>query len=161
MILGFGKSKLKTLIDEKAEKYSLDFEIVASVIWQESKGRQWAFRFEPAFFEKYISNQSPLIGHVPHTISLQSEKIARATSFGLMQIMGQVARERGFEEKELTQLLIPETNLEWGCRFLYWCFKVNLLDKAKALNRWNGGGDKVYSERIFEHIRTKAYEAMW
>jgi len=42
-----------------------------------------------------------------------------SSSYGLMQVMYQVARERGFPADLAPEsLFIPELGLEWGCRHL-------------------------------------------
>jgi hypothetical protein len=62
-------------------------------------------RYEGAFRAKYVS---PL-GLSP------TEEIARSISWGLMQVMGQVAREHGYVEKFLSALCDPEAGLATGC----------------------------------------------
>jgi soluble lytic murein transglycosylase-like protein len=81
---------------------------MAGWIEQESAWHRNAIRYEPAFFERYVKDLS---------VS-DTEKIARSTSWGLLQIMGQVAREHGFQGHFLTDLLEPATNLDLACRIL-------------------------------------------
>ena len=76
-----------------------------------------------------------------------------------MQIMGAVARERGFRGW-LTELCDPAVNLEWGCRHLRWMvdhpldyglsiaqgpavLKGTLADLAAA---WNGGSCRIVND---------------
>jgi len=94
----------QTLIDlakQTAAKYGLDPNIVCAVIEQESGWNPSAIRYEPAFMTKYVA---PLYtaGKVTAT-----EAYARSFSWGLMQIMGQVAREEGFDGEYLAQLCDP------------------------------------------------------
>ena len=49
-------------------------------------------RYEPAFFTKYVA---PLYTNNKITAT---EAYARGFSWGLMQVMGQVARESGFDQ---------------------------------------------------------------
>jgi hypothetical protein len=65
-------------------------------------------RYEPAFRTRYVA---PL--GLPPT-----EEIARSISWGLMQVMGQVAREHGFSGKYLSALCDPAAGLELGCTVL-------------------------------------------
>ncbi len=148
-------TQLGRLISDVAISYGLDPQFVAAVVVQESDGNPFAIRYEPAFYEKYIQGTSSqrMLGHVPKLCSLITEKNARATSWGLMQIMGQVARERGFKEDFLSSLIDPKTNLTVGVGFL-----KHLLDsrgsKEAALLKYNGGGDPKYAEKVLSHIHS-------
>lgn len=94
--------------------------ILYAVIVQESNGQPWAYRFEPAFYEKYLvgKTSADLGGLWPAAVSSTSERWARATSWGLMQIMGQVARELGFRGVYLTMLCTPNIGVHWGAMHL-------------------------------------------
>ena len=50
--------------------------------------------------------------------SYETERENRATSFGLCQVMGQVARELGCTARSLTELTTPEIGLEYGAKRL-------------------------------------------
>lgn len=104
------------IIQPIAEKYSLPPSLVAAIIQVESGGNPWAMRYEPAFFRRYVQGQSHVI--VPKGVSRETEEVARATSFGLMQVMGQVARENGFDGVFLSALCDPQTGIEAGCKQL-------------------------------------------
>jgi soluble lytic murein transglycosylase-like protein len=106
-----------------AEKHGIPRDLVAALVRVESAGQPWAFRFEPAFLRKYVEERPRRFG----SISIESERIGRATSWGLLQIMGQVARERGFASPYLSELCAPETGLELGCRHLAWLRDRHLL----------------------------------
>ena len=124
-----------------ATKYGLDPFIVCAVIEQESGWNPWAMRFEPAFLARYISG-----------MNLEAtEAQARATSFGLMQIMGQVAREKGFQSKYLTQLCDPDVGVELGCRKLQECFSVQ-MDPETSLLAYNGGGNPEYGHQVLARV---------
>lgn len=98
-----------------ASDFSLPPNLVTAIIRTESGGNPWAFRYEPAFFDRYIANKRwPVFG----AISQETEKRGRATSWGLMQVMGQTARELGCVEPYISSLCWPETGIYWGCRYL-------------------------------------------
>ena len=146
--MGLGK-----LIITNCAKHGLNPQLVAALIHQESKGNPWATRYEPDFFKRYIQNKdwARLGGYVSKAVSLETERKDRSTSFGVMQIMGQTARERGFRGDYLTQLLDPAINIEIGCDFL--ADLIQKHEKAEiALLRWNGGGDPKYPAKVFAHI---------
>lgn len=103
------------MIEKFAAAHGLPPALVKAVVEVESGGNPWATRYEPAFFRNYVENArikaiSPC--------STDTEKRLRATSFGPMQVMGQTARELGFDRPFLTELCDPATGLEHGCRYL-------------------------------------------
>ena len=65
--------------------------LVCAIVEQESSWNTWAMRYEPAFFAKYVA------GLYTNNKITASEAYARGFSWGLMQVMGQVAREMGFD----------------------------------------------------------------
>jgi hypothetical protein len=91
-----------------ASEHGLDPALVCAVIEQESGWDTLAMRYEPAFRTRYVM---PL--GLP-----ASEEIARSISWGLMQVMGQVAREHSFDGKFLTALCDPATGIRVGCEVL-------------------------------------------
>lgn len=142
------------LIRNQALRYGLDPLLIAAVIEQESKGNIYATRYEPKFFQKYIQpkNRQDLPGYIPDSLpTLDTERRLRSMSFGLMQVMGETMRERGFDADYLTELFDPETNLEWGCGFLKHLIEKH-GDAKSALLAWNGGGDPQYANKVFAHI---------
>ena len=146
------------LIIQASKLTGVEPNLICAVIHQESAGKPYAVRYEPAFYKKYVEAKTAktLLGHVPTTCSLETEKQLRSTSFGLMQMMGQVLRERGFRAEFLTEALDPAVNIKFGSEFLR-----HLLDKngstEKALLRWNGGGNPDYGKEVLGHIASGAY----
>src|SRR3989475_12326576 len=105
-------SQLVALAPRAATAQSLDPALVCAVVEQESAWNPWAIRYEPAFFTKYVA---PL--YTNNKIGA-SEAYARGFSWGLMQVMGQVARETGFDALFLSALCDPEQALAIGCKVL-------------------------------------------
>ncbi|MBZ5501033.1 MAG: transglycosylase SLT domain-containing protein [Acidobacteriia bacterium] len=97
---------LLALARAAAARHSLDPALVCAVVEQESSWDAHAIRYEPAFRARYVA---PLA--LPPT-----EEIARSISWGLLQVMGQVAREHGFRGKFLSALCDPATGLDIGCQ---------------------------------------------
>src|SRR5277367_3801144 len=100
--------ELLALARAAAAKHGLDPALVCAVIEQESAWDAHAIRYESAFRARYVA---PL--GLPPT-----EEIARSISWGLMQVMGQVAREHGFAGKFLSPLCDPAAGLDIGCAVL-------------------------------------------
>jgi soluble lytic murein transglycosylase-like protein len=65
-----------------------------------------------------------------------------------MQVMGQVAREVGFDPLFLSTLCDPEQGLAVGCKVL--CKKFDAMggDTTRALLAWNGGGNPAYPAQV-------------
>lgn len=123
-----------------ATSHGLAPTLVCAVCEQESAWDTSAIRYEPAFFDRYIVKQN---------LQNATEARARAFSFGLMQVMGQVAREHGFKGKYLSELLIPEVGLDFGCRVLKGKIATAGGDVHKGLLAYNGGGRPEYADEVF------------
>jgi soluble lytic murein transglycosylase-like protein len=129
----------KAMAGKYATKYSLDVTLLCAWIDHESSWNPWAIRYEPAFYDRYIL---PLVTN--GTIKTATEAQARSMSWGLAQIMGEVAREFGFKGQFLSELSDPDTGLDFACKKLQRCFTVASQDVDKALLCYNGGGDPSY-----------------
>ena len=105
--------EIQKLVTINAARFNLPEWLINAVINAESAGDPWAVRFEAAFRAHYVADQCQTYG-----ASHETERTTRACSWGLMQIMGQVARERGFKGEFLTELCEPATGMEYGCRHL-------------------------------------------
>ena len=99
-------------------------------------------RYEPAFFTKYVA---PLYTNNKITAT---EAWGRGFSWGLMQVMGQVARESGFDASFLSALCDPEQGLAIGCKVLRKKFDAARGDVTQALLTWNGGGKPTYAAQV-------------
>jgi soluble lytic murein transglycosylase-like protein len=135
-------SQLLTLARQAADAQALDPVLVCAVIEQESGWNTWAMRYEPAFFARYVASL-----YTNNKVSA-SEAYARGFSWGLMQIMGQVARETGFEAQFLSRLCDPEQGLALGCKVLRKKFDSARGNATRALLAWNGGGNAAYAEQV-------------
>ena len=136
------KSDLISLARKIAGAHSLDPSLVCAVVEQESAWNAWAIRYEPVFFAKYVA---PLFTN--NKISA-SEAYARGFSWGLMQVMGQVARENGYGEPFLSALCDAADALEIGCRILRKKFDAAAGDSVRALLLWNGGSNPSYPVQV-------------
>jgi soluble lytic murein transglycosylase-like protein len=133
---------LLTLAHKAATAQSLDPALICAVVEQESGWNPWAMRYEPAFFTKYVA---PLYTNNKITAS---EAWARGFSWGLMQVMGQVARESGFDATFLSALCDPENALAVGCKVLRKKLDGARGDTTQALLAWNGGGNATYAAQV-------------
>ena len=135
-------TELIALAHVAAKKHALDPALVCAVIEQESAWDPHAIRYEPAFRMRYVA---PL--GLPPT-----EEIARSISWGLMQVMGQVARERGFTGNFLSALCDAAAGLDIGCSVLASKLTAAGGEVAQALARWNGGASATYAPDVLACI---------
>jgi soluble lytic murein transglycosylase-like protein len=133
---------LLALARTRAQRYALEPALVCAVVEQESAWDTYAIRYEPAFRSRYVA---PL--GLPPT-----EEISRSISWGLMQVMGQVAREHGFSGRFLAALCEPATGLDVGCTVLAAKMAAGGADVPRALQLWNGGADPDYAAQVLARI---------
>ncbi len=136
------QNDLTVLARQTANAHNLYPQLVCAVCEQESGWDPWALRYEPAFFSRYVA---PLFTN--NKIDA-TEAYARGTSWGLMQVMGQVARERGFEGRFLSALCDPATGLAIGCAVLAHKLVAAEGNVQKALLLWNGGANPAYPTEV-------------
>lgn len=97
--------QLKVIIQREAPSTGLPWELVYAVCVAESSGREFAIKCEPQY--KYLVGESLSVG----------ERWGQKHSWGLMQVMGGVAREWGFTGP-FTDLWIPEVGVHYGMKHL-------------------------------------------
>jgi soluble lytic murein transglycosylase-like protein len=120
---------LEEIVASEAKIAGLPVNLVRAFITAESHWDTFAYRYEPAFLTRYVESSPKRFG----PISKDSERIGRATSWGLMQIMGQVARELGYEFPFLSGLCDPRIGVRYGCKKL-----VELRNRYYGMKGWEG-----------------------
>jgi soluble lytic murein transglycosylase-like protein len=143
--------ELIDLTREIAAAHDLDPALVCAVVEQESAWNPWALCYEPAFLSRYVA---PLYTAGKLTAT---EAYARSMSWGLMQVMGQVAREHGFDGDSLAELCDPVVGVDFGCRILAARLVRARGDATAALLAWNGGANSNYAAEVL--ARTRNYSA--
>lgn len=134
-----GNSQYEGLIAAKADKYGLPADLVRAMMLHESVGGiTWATRYEPGFYRRYLAGKS--MNFVPHGCSEETERVGRATSWGLMQVMGETARCNGYRGW-FAELTVPEVGLEWGCLYVRRLADRYLAghDWPRIMRAYNGG----------------------
>lgn len=132
---------LYPLLRSSAVDYKLDPVLVAAVIEQESSWNPWAVRYEAAFRVKYIS---------PLRLT-PTEEVVRSMSWGLMQVMGQTAREFGFTGP-IPSLCDPVVLLPIGCKVLSHMIEINKGNEYEGLLSWNGGSNPKYASQVLARL---------
>lgn len=131
--------EVETQVKAVAQSFCLDMALVESIVQVESAGDPYRARYEPAW--------SYLLEPSKHALSLgiteQTEFMFQSTSWGLMQVMGSVAREHGFMGP-LPQLSDPVLGLKYGCLQLLKLSKTwpHMTDLVAA---YNAGQARRYS----------------
>lgn len=142
------------IIAQTATTFKLDAKILTAQVYVESAGNTYAWNPEPTY--KYLwdvrlhrpyralSNDEISSEHPPNDFPFlagdrDQEWWGQQASWGLLQIMGAVAREHGFDGPYLVELCDPVVGLTYGANHL-----ATLLDWAKgnitqALCAYNGG----------------------
>ena len=128
---------------QAAREHGLDPNLVEGLVLVESSGRADAFRYEPAFWDRYLKHNPDYQGEVPRRV---------ASSYGLCQIMLPVARELGFKQQP-EYLFVPTVNLYFGCKHLRRLVQWAEGDIPTALEAYNGGKGNIGS------AATKRYAA--
>jgi soluble lytic murein transglycosylase-like protein len=138
--------KLVAMARRTAAAEELDEALVCAVVEQESGWNTWAIRYEPAFFAKYVA---PL--YTNNKVGA-TEAYARGISWGLLQVMGQTAREKGANSTYLSTLCDPAVGLAVGCRILRQKLEAAGGDAARALQAWNGGANPDYAAEVLARV---------
>jgi len=167
-------SELELLAREAAGRYGLDPRLICALCEVESGWNPRAVRHEEGYrwlwgLLRESEEIKPTVLEQLSGCTITTERICQQTSWGLMQIMGATARERGFTGW-LTELCDPAVNLEWGCKHLRWMidhnnayglpdFRIKPEDLAAA---WNAGTrvmvDGKYKNQSYVDRVVKAME---
>ncbi len=121
------------ILKDAALRHGLRPSLVVAVATKESSLNTWATRFEPGWVWWLTTGaMARVVGTTEAT-----EKIHQATSWGLMQVMGAVARELGFRGP-MPMLCEPRMGADVACRKLSAC-----IDKwgteTRGIQAYNAG----------------------
>lgn len=168
---------VKQAVLDAARTHALHAGLLQAQVIVESNGDPWAWNPEPRY--RYLWNvkangpfrqltQVELNAGTPPADfrSLagdpDQEWWAQRASWGLLQVMGAVARERGFKGAYLTQLADPATNLGIGCAHFVALLKWANGDAEMALAAYNGGKagnvarpfrNAAYADRVMQKLK--------
>lgn len=117
---------LLELIQSTASSFGISWRLVYAIVRAESNFEPLACRYEPGWNKNWLVTPDVFAKSLGQ--SIQTEIVQQSTSFGLMQVMGAVARELGYKE-HLVGLCDPETGLHYGCKKL-----AQLVKKYPSLN---------------------------
>jgi hypothetical protein len=160
---------LRLHINAAAVTHRLDPRVLCGQVQVESEGDPYAFNPEPKYQWFWdLRKDKPFRKLDPSELSSKrppgdfsclkgdpdQEWWLQQASIGLMQIMGAVAREHGFDAPYLLKLVEPAVNLDYGCRHLAQLLRGVNGDLRCALARYNGG---AYQNTPGQPLRNEAY----
>jgi len=130
----------ETIITNCARVYKIDEALIRAIIKKESSWRQYAYKVELGFWQRYMSGIKRIFYATPEKDEdwLKYSDIISA-SYGLTQIMLSTAMEEGFRFTFPFELFDPEKNIQAGAKHLSVLFKRygNWNDVISAYNQGN------------------------
>jgi len=143
----------RELVEAIAAPHGLDVDLVLAIIAQESRGRAAAWNPEPRYrwvahwetgeawpitdAQATMKTPPPDFPHPPG-VDADAEFLGQQASWGLLQVMGAVARERGFRGTDLPALCEPWRGLYYGVAQLVYLRK-RFGTGDDLLATYNGG----------------------
>lgn len=170
---------LLELIAPWADLHGLPRALVAAIVEVESGGEPWAWNPEPryrylwdvvrwrpfrALSAEEVRSAAPPADFSALAGDRDQEWWGQRASWGLMQVMGAVARERGFRGPWLPAILEARTNLELGCKHLAWLRRQFFDDYGwgGVINAYNAGGPyRSEDGRWSSHAYVARVQAAW
>lgn len=141
----------------------LDQNLLAAVVWQESRGRRRAVRYEEEFRwmwdvvlakpfrrltdEERSSDTPPADFHGAVGASPQDEWCGQRTSWGLCQVMGATARQLGYQGASFYGLWDAAVGLDLGG--LYLARLIAKWDQSDAISAYNAGSPSEANEATY------------
>ena len=157
-------------IDSVARKCKLPASLLAAFIQEESQFDPFAIRTEPHYLKKrkVIAEARSWSRKHRGVPTYETELFLRASSMGLMQPLGQVAREQGFKARFLSALIEPYNSLDEGAKHLrdkIIRYKGDTLSAISAYNQGNNrkkGGVFVNARYVYRvSVAWRVYEELF
>lgn len=143
----------RELAEAIAAPHGFDVDLVLAMIAQESRGRPGAFNPEPRYrwlvdcdngephpvtdAQARLKTPPADFPH-PDCVDVDAEFLGQQASWGLLQVMGAVARERGFHRADFGDLCDPWRGLHYGVLQLVYLRK-RFGSGDDLLATYNGG----------------------
>jgi soluble lytic murein transglycosylase-like protein len=141
-------------IERAANEQHIPAALIAGIIQEESRFDAWAERVELAYQKNVRVRHAAAkwAGEHANTPSYQTELTDRSRSMGLMQVMGEVAREQGFTARYLSQLFEPAHSIAEGSKLLRTLLDRYPGDTLAAISAYNQGSARR------KHSRSSRYK---
>lgn len=141
------RSKIESMAKSIAMFNGVDQDLVIAIIEVESAFDHLAIRYESHY--KWLFKPEEYA--VKCRISKDTEEVMQKCSFGLMQVMGAVARELG-HERSLLELLQPEISIKYGCLKISELM-MRYMSEADVISAYNQGSpakrDGKYVNQVY------------
>jgi hypothetical protein len=149
MPTSFGSEAWHDVVRHAAGNHGHDPLLVVALVYIESGGNTWALRYERDYRWLYD------VEHFVRTLRLhpETERTQQRTSWGLLQVMGAVARERGCLDPYLSVLCQPAKGLEYALRQLDWLRDVKGYRDDALVSAYNQGSDRRLPDGLFANQR--------
>ena len=159
---------IRAAIEQVAPRHGLEPDLVEAVVLTESAGNPAAWNPEPRY--RYLVDARSGRPFRPLTVSELASEVppsdfralagdpdqewwGQQASWGLMQVMGAVAREHGYRQPYRPELCRDVVqNLQIGCRHLAGHLQWAKGDVDKALRAYNGGRGSVNEPRTAIYV---------
>jgi hypothetical protein len=130
-------------IRDFAGRFGIDPKLVIALATVESGMNPWKVRFEPQWkYFHYVREYAEQL-----SISYATEMACQQMSWGMMQVMGSVAREHGFKD-DLTKLTNPQLGLQFGLTHLQKMLKTYPVEED-AVAAYNAGKPRKLSSGLY------------
>jgi hypothetical protein len=132
-------------IQQICKEVGLDPLLVLAIATVETGLQTWPCRFEPKWNADWFVDTKKWADKLLQ--SEDTEKVQQATSWGALQVMGAVARQRGFQGY-LSQLAVPEIGVRFGCLHLK-SFLERYKDEHDAIASYNAGSPRKNAQNKY------------
>ena len=157
-------------IESAAKQFAVPAPLIAAVIQEESRFEMFATRQEPRYLRNPRVRRSAIsFSRRMHGLpSAETELADRSRSFGLMQVMGETAREQGFTARYLAELYLPANAIAHGAKLLSSLLRRYRGDTLAAISAYNQGSARrrsgvfVNARYVYRvTIAWRAYQALF
>ena len=141
-------------IEDAANEHHIPAALIAAIVQEESAFNEWAEKSETTYernarVRREARRWSCLHRGIP---SYRTELLDRARSMGPMQVMGEIARAQGFQERYLSALFLPQNSIEQGALLLRHLLDRYHRDTLAAISAYNQGPARRH-HGVFENSR--------
>lgn len=147
------RTEYRKEIEIAALNYHLDPNLIEALVLTESLGQTYAYRYEGAFWAKYMA---------PNPLYSEKNPVRVSASYGLTQVLYVVAVELGYTFPDPEYLFVPSINLNYGCYKLRQLLDWAHGNTSQALAAYNGGRvantkppyrNQTYVDRVMKAFR--------
>ncbi len=130
-----------------ADLYKVDVKLVTAIVMVESSGQTCATRYEPKY--KYTHDTFVFADNI--NVTQMTEEMHQKTSWGLMQVMGGLARELG-HHGHLTELCDPVIGLNYGTKHIK-NLQEQYYTKEDVVSAYNQGSPRKTKGGLYKNER--------